>query len=98
MDEPDVKQGGVPPLTVVTSPRLALVRFHGKNVSGWEKKGASVQERFDWLYSEEELRAWTAPVRRLAGEAKEVHALFNNCVRNYAVVNAKGLSVLLEEE
>jgi hypothetical protein len=25
-----------------------------------------------------------------------VHALFNNCVRNYAVLNAKGLSVLLD--
>jgi uncharacterized protein YecE (DUF72 family) len=96
VDEPDVKQGGVPPLTLVTSSRLALVRFHGKNVAGWQKKGASVHVRFDWLYSEEELRAWVEPVKRLAEEAEDVHAVFNNCVRNYAVVNAKGLSVLLE--
>jgi hypothetical protein len=26
-----------------------------------------------------------------------VHAVFNNCVRNYAVLNAKDLAVLLEE-
>lgn len=96
VDEPDVRQGGVPPVTLVTNPRLGLVRFHGKNVAGWQKKGASVQERFDWLYSEEELKAWVEPVKRLADEAEDVHALFNNCVRNYAVVNAKGLSVLLE--
>jgi uncharacterized protein YecE (DUF72 family) len=96
VDEPDVSTGGVPPLPLVTSKKLALVRFHGKNVAGWAKKGASVHERFDWLYSEEELRAWTEPVKRLANEAENVHAIFNNCVRNYAVVNAKGLSVLLE--
>lgn len=96
VDEPDVRAGGVPPVSLVTNPKLALVRFHGKNVAGWEKKGASVAERFDWLYSEDELRAWVEPVKQLAEEAEEVHALFNNCVRNYAVLNAKGLSVLLE--
>lgn len=96
VDEPDVRAGGVPPVSLVTSPKLALVRFHGKNVSGWEKKGASVAERFDWLYSEEELRAWVEPVQKLSEEAEEVHVLFNNCVRNYAVLNAKGLSVLLD--
>jgi uncharacterized protein YecE (DUF72 family) len=96
VDEPDVRAGGVPPVSLVTSPKLALVRFHGKNVAGWEKKGASVAERFDWLYSEEELRAWVEPVKKLSEEVENVHALFNNCVRNYAVLNAKGLSVLLD--
>lgn len=97
VDEPDVDAGGVPPLCVVTNPELALVRFHGHNAAGWLKKGASVHERFDYLYTPEELGAWTEPVSQLAREAKRVHAIFNNCVRNYAVLGAKGLSVLLEE-
>lgn len=94
VDEPDVRGGGVPPVLAVTHPELAVVRFHGHNTKGW-RRGASVAERFDYLYSEAELRGWVEPVRRLSAEARQVHAVFNNCVRNYAVVNAKGLAVLL---
>lgn len=96
VDEPDVALGGVPPVTAVTNPRLSVVRFHGHNVPGWHR-GAKVSERFDYLYSEAELDAWAEPVRVLAAESESVHAIFNNCVRNYAVVNAKGLSVLVAE-
>jgi len=95
VDEPEREGKGVPPIVRVTDPELAVVRFHGQNVGGWSSRGASVQERFDYLYSPEELAAWTEPVRELAGGAREVHAVFNNCVRNYAILNAKGLSVLL---
>jgi uncharacterized protein YecE (DUF72 family) len=98
VDEPDVAAGGVPPLTTVTNPALAVVRFHGHNAGGWSKQGASVHERFDYVYTPGELRGWVAPLVRLAAEAESVHAVFNNCVRNYAVLNAKGLAVLLEAE
>jgi uncharacterized protein YecE (DUF72 family) len=97
VDEPDAPGGGVPAVARVTNPELAIVRFHGQNTAGW-KKGATVAERFDYLYGEGELAAWVDPVRRLSAEAKTVHAIFNNCVRNYAVLNAKGFSVLLESD
>jgi uncharacterized protein YecE (DUF72 family) len=96
VDEPDAHGGGVPAVFRVTNPDLSVVRFHGHNVSGW-KRGATVAERFDYLYRESELRAWAEPIRRLSAESRAVHAIFNNCVRNYAVLNAKGLSVLVEE-
>jgi uncharacterized protein YecE (DUF72 family) len=95
VDEPDVPLGGVPPVLAVTNPELAIVRFHGHNKAGW-RRGSTVAERFDYLYAPEELAAWVPSVKELAGEAKQVHAVFNNCVRNYAVVDAKGLAVLLE--
>lgn len=94
VDEPDVMGGGVPPLIRATREDLAIIRFHGHNVGGW-RQGASVLERFNYLYGPEELRAWMEPVRRLAGEANEVHAVFNNCVRDFAVLNAKGLAALM---
>ena len=97
VDEPDVPGGGVPPAVRVTHSALAVVRFHGRNATAWRKRGASVQERFDYVYSPDELRAWVEPVRRLSQEAERVHAVFNNCVRDYAVVNAKGLSAVLSE-
>jgi uncharacterized protein YecE (DUF72 family) len=97
VDEPDVPQAGVPPVVRVTNPALAVVRFHGHNIAGWRRKAASVQERFNYLYSPEQLRGWSAAVRRLSEEATAVHLVFNNCVRDYAVVNAQGLVALLAQ-
>jgi uncharacterized protein YecE (DUF72 family) len=93
-----VDELGMPEVTAVTHAPLALVRFHGKNRVGWGKKGASVHERFDYLYEPSELSAWVEPLRRLARDAREVHAVFNNCVRNYAVLGAKDLAVLVQGE
>lgn len=98
VDEPDVERGGVPDALIVSNPELVLVRFHGKNAAGWEKRGASVHERFDYVYAPEELAAWTSRIHELAGQARAVHAIFNNCVRDYAVIGAKGLSVLLDAD
>lgn len=98
VDQPPSDVGGLAPVTAVTAERLAVVRFHGQNLAGWNKKGASVMERFNYLYAPAELAAWVEPVRRLADQAETVHAVFNNCVRNYAVLNAKNLAVLLERE
>jgi uncharacterized protein YecE (DUF72 family) len=96
VDEPDVPGGGVPPVIAVPRPELAIVRFHGHNTSGW-RRGAPVSERFDYLYPESELAAWAPRVQDLAARAATVHAIFNNCVRNYAVVNAKGLAAILSQ-
>jgi uncharacterized protein YecE (DUF72 family) len=97
VDEPEGNVGGLPPVSEVTNPRLALVRFHGQNTSGWNKKGASVMERFNYLYRPAELTSWARRIKVLADQAEQVHAVFNNCVRNYAVLNAKDLAVLLEQ-
>jgi uncharacterized protein YecE (DUF72 family) len=98
VDEPDVAQrGGVPLLPVVTSPKLAILRFHGQNRAAWQNPRASVAERFNYLYAPSELSVFREAARRLSHEAEEVHAVFNNCVRNYAILNAKGLAVLLHQ-
>jgi hypothetical protein len=36
-------------------------------------------------------------VLELSGRARQVHAVFNNCVRNYAVLGAKGLASLVQQ-
>jgi len=97
VDEPDARVGGVAPVVAITKPRVAIVRFHGQNLTGWEKRGASVTERFNYLYTPAELRVWAERVKHLSERAESVHAVFNNCVRNYAVLNAKDLAVLLEQ-
>jgi uncharacterized protein YecE (DUF72 family) len=96
VDEPASRIGAVPLVVEVTHPALSVMRFHGQNTKAWDKRGASVAERFNYLYSPTELGRFVEPVARLAEQAQSVHAVFNNCVRNYAVLNAKGLAALLE--
>ena len=49
-------------------------------------------------YSERELEEWVARVEELAASAREVHAVMNNCYRDFAVVNAAQLARLLGGE
>lgn len=95
VDEPDVPGGGVRAVAEVTNPELSLIRFHGQNTQGW-RRGAKVAERFNYLYAAAELEPWVPRARTLAAQSEKVHAIFNNCVRDFAVLNAKDLSVLLE--
>jgi uncharacterized protein YecE (DUF72 family) len=67
----------VPTVVAVTSP-LAYVRFHGRNADTWNVRGGSASERFDYLYTREELSEWVEPLRQLSEEAEEVYVLFNN--------------------
>ena len=82
-------------MAAVTSGRLAIVRFHGRNAENWKKKGISAAERFDYSYSKEELGEWLTKIERLAEEADEVHVLMNNCYGDKAVSNAADMAKLL---
>jgi uncharacterized protein YecE (DUF72 family) len=67
------------PLTVhaLTTP-LLYVRLHGRNAETWNVRGGSAAERFDYLYSEEELAEWVDPLREQSHQAEEAYVLFNN--------------------
>jgi uncharacterized protein YecE (DUF72 family) len=94
VDEPQGFRSSVPPVTAATAP-VALLRMHGHNASTWEKRSATAAERFDYLYTEDELCEWVPAVRRLAEEAREVHVLMNNCHRDYSVRNARQIGEML---
>jgi uncharacterized protein YecE (DUF72 family) len=82
----------ISPVLAATSD-LAVMRFHGHNDAEWESK--SVQRRFAYLYSEEELTGWAPRIVKLASEAQTTHVLMNNCYRDYAQRNAARLTELL---
>jgi uncharacterized protein YecE (DUF72 family) len=95
-DEPQIGSGSVPPLVAITSPELAILRLHGRNAKTWYiRDAASTGERFDYLYSRQELGEWVPQLRDLAERVAEVHVLTNNNRSNYAVVNAFDLIELL---
>ena len=95
VDEPQGFKTSVPPVVAATSSDLAMIRFHGHNAENWEKRGITAAERFKYLYDEDELRRWVAPARELAGEAKQLHVLMNNCCADYGVRNAGQFAELL---
>ena len=35
-----------------------VIRFHGRNAQTWNIRGGSAADRFDWMYSDEELAEW----------------------------------------
>jgi uncharacterized protein YecE (DUF72 family) len=66
------------PLVVARTSGTAYVRFHGRNRGTWFKRTGSTAERFDYLYSPEELGEWAGVLRGLESEAEVVYAMFNN--------------------
>lgn len=93
VDMPQGFTSSIPPVAAATSQDLAVVRFHGHNDAEWES--GSVQRRFAYLYSAQELKAWVPRIESLAAQAKETHVLMNNCHRDYAQRNAAQLLDLL---
>jgi uncharacterized protein YecE (DUF72 family) len=94
VDEPQGFKSSVPPVTAVTSP-VAILRMHGHNSEMWNKRAKTAAERFNYLYSEDELQEWVPRVRDLASDAREVHVLMNNCHRDYSVRNAREIGEML---
>jgi uncharacterized protein YecE (DUF72 family) len=95
VDAPPGTKSSVPPITLVSSPKLAVVRFHGRRTETWERSGIPVVERFRYLYAPEELGEWVPRIREAADRAPEVHVLMNNCYANYGTTNAREIADLL---
>jgi uncharacterized protein YecE (DUF72 family) len=97
VDEPQGFKSSVPPVVAVTSPDLAIMRFHGRNAANWEAKGITPAERFRYLYDRDELSAWAPRLIDAAKETKDVHVLMNNCYANYGSTNARELAKILAD-
>jgi uncharacterized protein YecE (DUF72 family) len=97
VDAPQGFDSSMPPVFETTSPRLAVVRFHGRNRRNWDIKGAPPSVRFQHNYSDPELQEWVPRIQAMEESAQEVHAILNNNYSNWATANAKRLEELIEE-
>ncbi len=98
VDEPQIGAGSVPPVVLLTDPSFSMVRFHGRNRATWYGKGlTSSRQRYDYLYSLDELQPWAERIQRIAERltGSEVHVVANNNASNYGIVNALDLQGLL---
>jgi len=97
VDAPPTRASNVLPTVPAATGPIAYVRFHGRNVKTWNIKAEKSSERFDWMYSEEELAEWVEELGRLTGETDEVYAMFNNNRDDFAPRSAQILPGLLDE-
>lgn len=95
VDGPRGLTSSVPPLVAVTSPRLAMVRLHGRRAATWEAASVPTVERYRYLYDREQLAAWVPEVMEAAKSTQRVHVLFNNCHGNYGTTNGTEFAALL---
>lgn len=92
VDEPRLK-GLIPPVAAATS-AIGYVRFHGRNAAKWFKHDQAY-ERYDYLYSEEELNEWIPKVKDIESKTVQTYVFFNNHYQGKSVRNAMMFAKLL---
>ncbi|MFW6134639.1 MAG: DUF72 domain-containing protein [Elusimicrobiota bacterium] len=71
---------------------IGYIRLHGRNKKWFN---SSVKERYNYLYSKQELEEFIPHIRDMDKKAKEVFVFFNNCHGGKAAVNAKMMRDML---
>ena len=74
--------------------RTGYLRLHSRDGSKWYAGGA---ERYDYNYSQEQMKALIADWSELAGAVDRVYAFFNNCHGGQAAHNAEAFAKLVEK-
>jgi uncharacterized protein YecE (DUF72 family) len=77
---------------------MLYLRLHGRNAAKWWKHERA-EERYDYLYSETELRPFAERLRKIRAESplRRAFVFFNNHARGQAVQNARMLLKMLAE-
>ena len=96
IDQPIFKKS-IRPQALTTSP-VGYVRLHGRNYKDWFRDKAQPHERYDYLYSIDELDPWLVRIKEVAKQSRETYVITNNHFRGQAVVNAVEIKAALEEE
>lgn len=99
-DEPQAGSGSVPAIPEATNDHLTLVRFHGRNVHGWNQNGRDDwrKVRFLYRYNSTELKEWRDTALELEHSSTRVILLFNNNSGGDASDNAKEMMQLLGQK
>ncbi|WP_147533974.1 DUF72 domain-containing protein [Bacillus marasmi] len=96
-DEPQAGLSSIPTILDTLNNENVLVRFHGRNVHGWNKvKGQDWREvRYLYRYNKQELEQWAENLKELNKQCDNVYAVFNNNSGGDAADNAKEMIDLL---
>jgi len=95
IDQP-VMGNSIPPTQYVTSP-IAYVRLHGRNYKNWFRDNAEAGERYDYLYTPEEIEEWMKRLQEIIKKAEKVFVIGNNHTAGRAVANGLQIKAMLEK-
>jgi uncharacterized protein YecE (DUF72 family) len=90
-DEPQGFSNSVPTIWEATNPDIGVLRLHGRNDAMWDTPGATVEERFSYMYSDADLAELGERAERFAEEVRQLHVIFNNNHRDQGHKNAATL-------
>lgn len=94
IDQPVIGDS-IPPTEHVTTPALGYIRLHGRNRKNWFNERAGRDERYDYLYGEDELDQWRGRAERILGSVEKLFIITNNHFKGQALVNAFQLASML---
>ena len=94
VDEPDLP--GLVPSKAIATTDLGYVRFHGRNKEAWY--GGNSSERYNYLYSDQELKDWIPKIKHLSETTNELLIFFNNCHVGHATRNALKMQDMLQSD
>jgi uncharacterized protein YecE (DUF72 family) len=95
IDQPQLPQC-LGPSNHVTS-RTGYVRLHGRRRDTWFADKVPSYERYNYLYSDSELKDWVPRIQRIAAETDQIYVFANNHYRGQGPANALQLRAFLEE-
>jgi uncharacterized protein YecE (DUF72 family) len=97
IDQPIIGRA-LTPSAQATSP-VGYVRLHGRRYDTWFTDDTSIpaHERYNYLYSPEELAPWISRVRKVSGHARDTFVITNNHFQGKSVVNALQLISILKK-
>ena len=95
IDQPVIGRS-IKPSERVTSP-IGYVRLHGRRYDTWfsDDPASPPSERYNYLYSEEELQPWAERIEHVAENAETTFVVTNNHFQAKGIVNALQLMNLL---
>jgi uncharacterized protein YecE (DUF72 family) len=96
IDQPIIGRS-LAPSAQATSP-VGYIRLHGRRYDTWFSDDAAIpaHERYNYLYSPEELAPWIARIRKVAEHARDTFVVTNNHFQGKSVVNALQLISILK--
>jgi len=93
VDEPQLPKL-LPPVAEATT-SIAYVRFHGRNSDKWWQH-QHAYERYDYSYSEEELKEWVPRINKLNAMAEKTFIFANNHWRSQSVSTIRQLRMMVD--
>jgi uncharacterized protein YecE (DUF72 family) len=97
IDQPVIGRSMKP--TERSTARVAYVRLHGRRYDSWFSDDPAMppSERYNYLYTEQELEPWAARIRHVANQGDTTFVIANNHFQGKGIVNALQLIRMLTD-